>query len=235
MADPQEKPVRLAITGQSGFIGSWLYRKAALNKAFRCVEFPRSLFERPGEMRRVLAETDAVVHLAGMSRNPDGALLYRTNVQLMEQVIQAAPAGTRIYLGSTTHEQKDLPYHASKRECRRLLEARGNSGTFLMANTFGPGSKPYFNSVVSTFCRMAADDLVPERIDNAILPLIYVDDLCREILRCVKEKRGGVLPVPETFTIPLPELWTNLQQWKNGAAPPQDRFLQQLYSTFLTY
>ena len=105
-----------------------------------------------------------------------------------------------------------------------------------MANTFGPGSRPFYNSVVSTFCCMAASGRTPDRIDDALLQLIYVDDLCSEILKAAKSARCGTLEIPHTHEIRLPELWRKLNAWnKGGKTQITDAFEAELYVTFQSY
>lgn len=233
------KKINLGITGQSGFIGSWLYRKASAAAEFNCIDFSRGCFACPNALREFTGQCDAIVHLAGISRHADGEYLYRTNVELTEQLISSCSGKQTIYLGSTTHE-KETPYHASKRKSAELLKRYGNSTILKMANTFGPGSKPFYNSVVSTFCRMAADGTEPEQIDDVRLRLIFVDDLCQAILELIRNGRGEICAeIPHTTEYPLPRLWNRLREWKR--LEPQELphfsslFEAQLYFTFRSY
>lgn len=229
--------IRLGITGQGGFIGSHLFRKAKISGSFIMQEFHRDFFEDPESMKKFAESCDIIVHLAGLSRHEDGEYLYRTNVGLTEKLIRACGGSQKILLGSTTHIGKELPYHASKRKSAELLEQYGNSVILLMANTFGPGSRPFYNSVVSTFCCMAASGRTPDRIDDALLQLIYVDDLCSAILRIASSSElHGKVEIPHTHEIRLPELWNKLKTWSEGGNPQiSDPFEAELYTTFLSY
>ena len=228
--------IRLGITGQSGFIGSHLFRKAKISGGFIPQEFHRDFFENHDDLKKFADSCDVIVHLAGLSRHEDGEYLYRTNVELTEKLIRACSGSQKILLGSTTHIGKDLPYHASKRKSAELLEQYGNSAILLMANTFGPGSRPFYNSVVSTFCWMAASGRAPERIDDALLQLIYVDDLCSSILMAAKSPECGTIEIPHTHEIRLPELWNKLKTWSEGGKSRiTDTFEAELYTTFLSY
>ena len=228
--------IRLGITGQSGFIGSHLFRKAKISGGFIPQEFHRDFFEKTEDLKKFADSCDVIVHLAGLSRHEDGEHLYRTNVGLTEKLIRACSGLQKILLGSTTHIGKDLPYHASKRRSAELLERYGNFAILLMANTFGPGSRPFYNSVVSTFCSMAASGRAPDRIDDALLQLIYVDDLCSEILKAAKSAECGTIEIPHTHEIRLPELWNKLKAWSEGGKPQiADAFDAELYTTFLSY
>lgn len=186
------------------------------------VPFQREWFEQPDKLKAFLASCDTVVHLAAVSRHGDGGFLYRTNMALAQALASAAEeleTPPVICLGSTTHIAKQLPYHASKRESRRILEAScAECVTLLMPNAFGPYSRPFFNSVVSTFCRIAADGGRPEKIEPAELNLTYIDTLCTQILNAVRSQRKQtVLEFPHEHTVFLPDLWRLLERFAQGA------------------
>lgn len=241
--------MRIGITGAEGFIGTAFrrYLTALGETALSC---PRSAFDDPEEMARFAGSCDAVVHLAGSSRHPDGKFLLDTNLRLTAALIEGLRVGgnrVHVYLGSTTHEQRALPYHESKRRSRRMLEEwaaeSGNAyTTLLMPNTFGPYGRPFFNSAVSTFCYQAAHGQTPERIDPAELKLIHIRTLCREILRIVRRNEPGItaVEIPHEYEIRLDRLWEKLRSWKaelDAGRSPEAKtlFETDLLTAFLSY
>ena len=241
--------MRIGITGAEGFIGTAFRRYlAALGEA--AVICPRSAFENPEEMKSFASGCDVIVHFAGLSRHPDGDFLLNTNLRLTAALIEGLKISgnhVHIYLASTTHEQRPLPYHESKRRSRQMLETwaaeTGNAyTTLLMPNTFGPYARPFFNSVVSTFCYQAAHGQMPERIDPAELKLIHVRTLCREILRTIRRNVPGItaVEIPHEYEIRLDRLWGKLQKWNTemdaGKSPEaKTLFEMDLLSAFLSY
>ena len=241
--------MRIGITGAEGFIGT-AFRRYLTAIGETPVVCPRSAFEDPAEMSAFCGQCEAVVHFAGLSRHPDEDFLLNTNLRLTAALIAGlkdSRSHAHIYLASTTHEQRALPYHESKRRSRRMLEAwaaeSGNSyTTLLMPNTFGPYARPFFNSVVSTFCYQAAHGQTPDRIDPAELKLIHVRTLCRAILRTVRRKEPGItaVEIPHEYEVRLDQLWEKLSEWKAAsdagkspsAATP---FETDLLSAFLSY
>lgn len=241
MADP----IPLGITGQSGFIGRRLAEAVSADPRFRLIPFRRSFFDSPEEFAAFAHQCRRIVHLAAVSRSDDGESLYRTNMLLTEKLIAAvrsSPEPPVVLLGSTVQIGKDQPYHASKRDAAKLL-ARSIpvSVELLMPNTFGPGGRPYWNSVVSTFCEMAAKGLVPSEIRPVELELIFADTLCRRILdEAVPAGPARSVTIPFQYRVPLPELYETLQRWaalrREGRPIPADTpFLKDLRTTFLSY
>lgn len=241
--------MKIGITGSEGFIGT-VFRRYLTVLGEIPVICPRSAFECPEEMTAFCGSCEAVVHFAGLSRHPDGNFLLETNLRLTSALIDGlknSSGHTHVYLASTTHEQRDLPYHESKRRSRKMLESwaaeTGNSyTTLLMPNTFGPYARPFFNSVVSSFCYQAAHGQTPDRIDLAELKLIHVRTLCREILRIVHRNVPGVsaVEIPHEYEIRLDELWWKLQEWKSGMVAGKSPaavtpFENDLLAAFLSY
>ncbi len=234
--------IRLGITGAAGFIGGHLRRAALAVPDFAVVPFERQWFEDRTALAGFLAQCDAVVHLAGLSRDPDGENLYRVNTALAAALADAASelvSPPTVYLGSTTHIARELPYHRSKREAQRLLEAsKMPCVTLLMANTYGPGSRPFYNSVVASFARLAVDGRIPDQLDPVKLSLIYVEDLVREILDTVRRQRTtAVVTLPHTDEIALPELWRDFYAWREMSVAPEtlSGFERKLWTTLKSY
>lgn len=233
---------RIGITGETGFIGSHFREMTDGSEQWERIPFQRKFFSNSSELAGFLKKCDAVVHFAGLSRHPDGDFLYRTNLELTRSIIQAAKelnSPPVIFFASTTHIAKTLPYHVSKQDSQKLLEESGiQTVTLLMPNTYGPGGRPFFNSVISTFCHLAAEGKIPEKIEDAELKLIYVKDLCKKILALIDtEKHTRTIEIIHTEEIRLPELWEKLQAWRKMTRQPvfHSAFERNLWETFQSY
>lgn len=234
--------IRIGITGESGFIGSHLAAHVRCDERFQRIPFERSFFRSSRALADFAAHCDAIVHLAGESRSPDGAGLRRINTTLTEMLADAARSVKTppcVFLGSTTHIDKDTPYHESKRISWNILKTKlPHAVELLMPNTFGPCGRPFFNSVVSTFCFLAAHGETPERVDPVTLKLIYIDDLCRKIL---DEAASGfetrTAAIAHTVETALPDLWKKLETWRGTDGMPrlETQFDADLWNTFRSY
>lgn len=238
--------LRAGITGQAGFIGSHLANYFRIQADIELVPFARDYFENATALENFVAKCDVIIHLAAMSRHPDGKLLYDNNIGLDRKLIAALEkqnSRAQLIFASSTHEQRDGDYYASKRDGQKLFKSRcGKFTAMLMPNTFGPYGKPFFNSVVSTFCYQVARGEQPEIIIDAPVQLIYINNLCHEFYKVIKGeiKQSAYIP-PATATRKVSEILNLLLNFrkiyvKQGIIPEfKDHFEINLFTTFQTY
>jgi UDP-2-acetamido-2,6-beta-L-arabino-hexul-4-ose reductase len=198
--------LKTGITGQQGFIGSHLAAYFRIQKDIELVSFSRDFFNNTAALEDFVSKCDVIIQLAAMSRNPDGKALYDNNISLDRKLIKTLEnkkSRAHIIFASTTHEKREGDYYASKRDGQKLFRqwADKNDGKFtamIMPNTFGPFGKPFFNSVISTFCYQVARGKQPEIMVDAPVELIYINELCREFHRVIngKVKECSYIPAP---------------------------------------
>jgi UDP-2-acetamido-2,6-beta-L-arabino-hexul-4-ose reductase len=180
---------KVAVTGAAGFIGknvmvrledSGLYEPLGLTRETSAAEF-----------RAVLAEADAVIHLAGINRPQTEAEFTTGNTGTTAElcsVLQALQSKAQIIYASSTRASEDTAYGRSKAAAERLLMEHGEQnkspvGLFRLPNVFGKWSRPNYNSAVATFCHNVARG-IPITVDIATAPLslVYIDDVVSEFL-----------------------------------------------------
>ncbi|MEI6054814.1 MAG: NAD-dependent epimerase/dehydratase family protein [Lentisphaerota bacterium] len=241
--------ITVGITGQSGFIGTHFFNFLRTRQGIKRVNFDKSYFDNQKDLCSFVSNCDAIVHLAGMSRGDNQQLVYDTNMLLVEKLLKAAEyAGNKphILFGSTTHEAKDSLYHKSKRNGRTMIDkwAKENgarSTGLLMPNVFGPYSKPYFNSFVSTFCHKVAIGEKPEIIADSKVELIYIETICRHICGAIaSESNNNPMTIPHEFEVSVSEVLNKLMYFRNTLQnkkiPTLDTlFATRLFSTYLSY
>ena len=238
--------IKAGITGQAGFIGSHLANYFRIREDIELVPFVRDYFDDAEAMENFVAKCDVIVHLAAMSRHPDGKLLYNNNINLDKKLISALEKqGSRAHVifASTTHEEREGDYYASKRDGQKLFRARGGKFTaMVMPNTFGPYGKPHFNSVVSTFCYKVARNEQAEIIIDVPVELIYIHNLCREFYKVVKgEIKESPYTLPATATVKVSEILNLLLNFRrlyveqNIIPEFKNDFELNLFTTFQSY
>ncbi|MCO6461891.1 MAG: NAD-dependent epimerase/dehydratase family protein [Saprospiraceae bacterium] len=242
--------IKIGITGQNGFIGNHLYNTIKLNKEdFQLVDFKKDYFSSEATMDAFVKNCDVIVHLAALNRH-DSDVLYETNVQLVRKLIESfvrTGCTPHVIFSSSTQEENDNNYGASKKEGRQLLidwsaQHGGKLTGMIIPNVFGPFGKPDYNSFIATFCHRLTHGEKPEiKVDNHV-KLIYVGHLVDEIISCIKEKKYvHQYIVPFSAEVKVSEVLKKLTSFRdlyiiNGEIPAiESHFDLALFNTFRSY
>jgi UDP-2-acetamido-2,6-beta-L-arabino-hexul-4-ose reductase len=248
--------IKVGITGQAGFVGTHLYNMLGLvNDEFERVFFEDAFFQDENRLRSFVRQCDVIVHLAAINRHPDPKVIYRTNIQLVKQLIDAMLAEMvtpHVLFSSSVQEELDNEYGHSKRDGRALLEkwARQNGASFtgmVVPNVFGPFGRPNYNSFIATFCYKLTHGETPHVLHDSDVRLIYVGSLCNYMLNKVREVRNYSFPMIEmdivpcdfemrvTDILPLLENFRELY-FEQGIIPViKDKNEMNLFNTFRCY
>ena len=244
---------RVLITGANGFIGKNLQVRLSELPSFSVLPFVRG--DDVGQLPALVANADAVIHLAGENRPQNESAFVEVNTGLTLDLCnalaqEAASTGRKLpmLLTSSTQAECDNPYGRSKLAAelavQDLAESVGNAVVvFRLPGVFGKWCRPNYNSVVATFCHNLARGL-PITVNDpaAALKLAYVDDVVSAMIAALDAPQGlsqGVLPpVYETTLGELAEQikafdacrGTSLQTERVGTG-----LVRALYATYVSY
>jgi UDP-2-acetamido-2,6-beta-L-arabino-hexul-4-ose reductase len=242
--------MRIGITGQAGFVGTHLFNLLRTKKDVSVVPFDDNYFASMGTLIEFVKKCDVIVHLAAVNRCENEEDLYQTNIQLVDHLIKAmetAKVSPHIIFSSSIQEEKNNLYGESKRKGREMFSrwAEKNQALFtglVIPNVFGPFGKPYYNSVIATFCYQLIHGETPTIITDGHLKLIYVQELAEQIY-CIainkKFQEKMVLPYSEEKKVS--ELLRLLENYKiqyieQHIIPAlSSPFEINLFNTFLSY
>lgn len=241
--------MKVGITGQQGFIGSHLYNFLGLQKQIELVEFNNHYFEASDKLNEFVSNTDVIIHLAAVNRHADSTILYNTNVELVEKLINACivtNSKPHILFSSSTQEIKDNNYGNSKKAGRALFEqwALNHGGLFtamIIPNVFGPFGKPFYNSVIATFCHQLTHGETPTINVDGELDLIYINELNHDIYNILTQKTSGTITIPSRHQSSVSGILEILNNFKvlyltKGIFPDIDQpFELALFNTFRCY
>ena len=246
--------MKIGITGQPGFVGTHLYNTLNLAKdKYQTIPFEDSYFSDEEKLNQWVKQCDVIIHLAAMNRHNDPEVIYKTNIGLVNQLIEAmvkTNSRPHVLFSSSSQEERDNLYGRSKKEGRLLFEtwATVNNASFtglVIPNVFGPFGNPYYNSVVATFCHQLTHHEQPRIEVDGEIKLIYVAELVSIILNIIGENetksKVGRVDVPHTSTIKVSALLNKLEEYKsayfdNGTIPDlNSSFDRNLFNTFLCY
>jgi UDP-2-acetamido-2,6-beta-L-arabino-hexul-4-ose reductase len=104
---------------------------------------------------------------------------------------------------------------------------------------FGERGKPFYNSVVATFCHQLAVGATPTVLNDAQLHLVHALDVCEQMLALFEARRTGTVPLAgEPITVArLLQRLTELSALYDGGIVPAvpDRFSLALFNTLRSY
>ncbi len=192
---------KIGITGSGGFIG-WHLRCAIKSYCTDIVPvlIPRTAFDNPVEMEKYVSECDVIVHLAGLNR-ADEQVIYQTNISLVQAIISACVKGNvspQIVFSSSTHVDNNTEYGRSKKDSVMLLRNWANThkavfSNIIIPNVFGEYGKPFYNSVIATFCQQIVDGTPCDIKSDGEFKIIYVQDVVKNILEAIDTRSNQEL------------------------------------------
>lgn len=225
---------KIGITGESGFIGSFLRLKLKLQDSMQVLPFADEYFDDDNHFQQWVKMCDVIIHLAAINRTTgDPEDIYTTNLRLVQKLIDALrshPGKPHVLFASSIHEGNNSPYGRSKRVGRELLAewAKKTGGSFsglVIPNVYGPFSSPFYNSVVATFCYQLTHGETPCIEKDAEIPFIHVWDLAEGMYSCIMNRTTGQeIRIPESFRMSVSRLLDRLSHFHrvyaaNGSIP----------------
>jgi len=248
--------MKIGVTGANGFLGYHLVQSITWLTNNEVVAFNRELFDDSNGLIKFVEECDVIVHLAGLNRHESDEVLYQTNVNITKALVDAltrAKNNPHVILSSSSQESQGNVYGNSKKKARELIDewafnGDGLSTGLLIPNVFGPFGKPFYNSVVATFCHQIANDKKPQILNDSEVGLIYVNDLVEEIIRIIDDpnslkRENGVAkhiisPQKRIFVSKLLDLLSGFKEIyidNLGFPNLDDEFEKAMFNTFRCY
>ena len=174
--------MKIGITGSKGFIGSHLARQIKDPIIFG------TYLENLEAARAFVQECDRIYHVAGKNRAKEGEILKNNllgtaNLVLAMYLEKKYPelifvSSTQVEWSSATNE-----YALSKYLEERAVKEAGRWCIYRVPNVYGSGARPFYNSVVATFCHQVAwGEKLTINDPSAGREFIYIDDLIGSLL-----------------------------------------------------
>lgn len=238
--------MKVAVTGAYGLIGTHVSCHLKAQNGFEIVRIGRKEFEELGILKQALVGCEAVVHLAGQNRGPEQEV-YSCNVSLTEKLAHACaetPGLKHILFSSSSQIESGTVYGQSKIKAAQILErwateTQGVFSNFVLPHIFGEGGRPFYNSVVSTFCHQLAEGAQARVVNDSMLELVHAGDVAKEFIASLKNPRNFEKRVQGTKKS-VSELLKILEgirdNYKNQIVPNlTSLFTLQLFNTYRSY
>lgn len=171
----------IGITGSNGFIGSHLSKALMNSDKYNLIIFDRQHNDLMLEesLKSFVSGCDIIFHIAGANRDTNANLIginVLGTLNLLEAIKRYGKKEVKfIYVSSiqvynpscsnTVHQEEDqlsIPdtiFGISKITAEKLICIYDfDSIIFRISNTYGPQSRPFYNSVIATFCYQIANN-----------------------------------------------------------------------------
>ena len=161
--------MKIAITGESGFLGYHLTQYYKWVKEYEIVKLGRNYLNNI----KLLKDCDLLIHCAGVNR---GNNIYQDNILLTQDLVSTLIKNNisiDIKFTSSTQENNDSEYGNSKLESKKILQnyckdKNTKFESYKIPNIFGPFGKPNYNSFINTFCYNISKNLPCSYNDNLV-------------------------------------------------------------------
>lgn len=239
--------MNILITGSNGFIGKSLIKYLKKNTVHIIHEFSKD--DKLSDLEKLISKIDIVFHFAGVNRTSDKINFEKINVGLTKKIckiIRKNP-NTKLFYASSIQANYDNDYGISKKRAEKIclnLQKNFQNKIYILRlpGIFGVGSKPYYNSVVATFCYNTVNKIKLNIIEpEKEIDLLFVEDLCRQLNDLMNKKfAGDFIKFKNVKKISVGELASTIKTFHNNnhdikLSTSKDSLKKNLYKTFISF
>ncbi len=240
--------MRVLVTGANGFIA----KNLIVHLDEQNIE--TSLFTQEtslDELSLLLKDVDFVFHLAGVNRPLSELEFTEGNAELTKHLcneILKLERSIPVLFASSIQASFNNPYGRSKLEAEEALVSLHKQNAcpiyiYRLSNVFGKWSRPYYNSVVATFCHNVVNNIPVEINDSsARINLVYIDDVIKDFMSLLNEKPEGLLrpEIQPLYNITVGELADCIKSFHDDRLSLLTERVgvglkRALYSTYLSF
>lgn len=240
--------MNILITGSNGFIAKNLISHIQERENINLI-----LFDKQTDFSVIensIKDIDIIFHLAGINRPTKAQEFYEGNTDFTKKLVDLVNKyNPKVKFVITSSIQAELynDYGKSKKMAEEyILSNVKNYYIFRLHNVFGKWCKPNYNSVIATFCYNIANDLeITINDKNTELEMIYIDDVCKELIKVLDgnydiEKKDYFYYVNPRYKVTLGYIVDKLYEFKNDmnsiyVPNTGDEFIKKLFATYVSY
>ncbi|MEJ2455330.1 MAG: NAD-dependent epimerase/dehydratase family protein [Candidatus Thiodiazotropha sp.] len=194
--------MKIVITGSAGLIGQHIQYRLFSKADFECqiIGITHELFNDKDHLTEILEHTDVLIHCAGINRDSDEEL-ETGNKLLAKNLVNAllkSSATPHLFYTNSIHTDSNTAYGRGKQLAHDIFTAwaEDNSANYtelVLPHIFGEGGRPFYNSVVHTFCYQLTKS-EPLKIDSGgQLELIHAQAIPIAIIDAIHKRHHGQL------------------------------------------
>ena len=217
--------MKVLLTGAAGFLGWHTRARLRAMTGHEAVPVTRSTWP---DLDRLVADADAVIHMAGVNRGSDGEV-REGNIALAEDLaaaVRSSGARPRIVFANSVQCGNLSPYGEGKAGAAAVLaglaaELASPAVDVRLPNLFGEHGRPRYNSFVPTFVEAVMEGRTPS-IENRPIELLHVQQAAQVLIDALEGKPGVIEPrgTPTTVQAVFNKLVDFQRLYTSGDIPP---------------
>lgn len=239
--------MNIGITGDRGFIGENLISALKKQKKIKLFRFDRSKYDlfNVDSLKNFVSNKDVIVHAAGTTRENNNSVISGNVVityNLLLAMKKFKSKAKLIYL-SSIHADTDSVYGISKKLTEIMLESFSTEHkipviVLRLTNVFGKRCKPFYCSVIATFCYQVANNgKLKVKNSNKKISFVYIKNVIEVIIKEIFTRRKKLFyfkKITSNNKITVTELARLIKSFKN-VKKLKSKFHKDLYNTYLSY
>jgi len=213
--------MKIIVTGAGGFLGWHTRLRLAAVTDHEVHPVTR---ENWSHLTDMVADADAIIHIAGVNRAATDDEVEQGNIHLGEDVAEAINSATRpirVVMAGTIQVERDNPYGRGKLAAQNCIAeaTRAHDGRFVevrLPNLFGEHGHPNYNSFVATFVDAVINGEAPQINDNPV-ELLHAQDAAQSLLDALESTEDMLRPAGELTGVVA--VWELLEEFHRSYVP----------------
>lgn len=242
--------MNIGITGSRGFIGGHIKEILKIDKRLKLFfcDLPEGNLLESVSLKNFVKNKQVIIHAAAVNRGTDIEVIAGTVVATYNLLaaMREVKSRTKLIFLSSTQAETDSVYGLSKRLAEAMLmnfsrENKSAVSVFRLPNVFGEGCRPFYNSVVATFCYQAAkNQRFTIKNGGRKIKFVYIQDAVKIIADEIFKKRKKLFFFKKIVfqnELSVSELVKLIKSFKNLNDPRKlkSKFCQNLFRVYSSY
>jgi len=232
------------VTGASGFLGWHLRVLADARGDVEVVPLDGTVRQDATELATAIDGCERVVHLAGVNRGADEQIRAGNtgSAEILAEALRRCERPPVVAYASSTQSGNGSVYGTAKADAAGVLRSAAQAmgvgfAELRLPHLFGEHGRPFYNSVVATFCHQLSRAEAPHVDLDRSLDLLHVGAAAAALLDTAPSP-GFTSPAgaPMLVTDLLDRLVGYAQTYRRAEIPPLvDTFSVDLFNTYRSF